>query len=103
MAISIGATAAIIGAGYGIYAGERGEQAQRQALRRQKQAQADASNAAATEQQRSEEAIAAANRRTANPDSILSANRINDIATQLTGPMGIRGGQRFGEKTLLGE
>jgi len=103
MAIAaIGATAAAIGAGYGVYAGERGAAAQRQSVRRQRQESANAAAAAAAEQQRSEEQIAAANRRTANPDSILATSRINDIATQLTGPMGARPGQ-LGGKTLLGE
>lgn len=101
---AIGVGIAAVSAGYGIYSGERGAQAQSNAVKRQRVAQQNAAAAAAAEQQRGEEAVAAANRRKVNTDSILANEGVSGASTMLTGPMGLQpGSQQFGQKTLLGD
>ena len=102
---SIAATAA--GTGYSIYAGERANKAQKQALGEQRQAQQQAAAQAASQQRRSAQAMAAANRRQPDMGAIMAGAAEGagggPTGTMLTGPSGVSPQDlALGRSTLLG-
>ncbi len=102
---SIAATAA--GTGYSIYAGERANKAQKQALGEQRQAQQQAAAQAASQQRRSAQAMAAANRRQPDMGAIMAGAAEGagggPTSTMLTGPSGVsQQDLALGRQTLLG-
>lgn len=106
LAAVIGAGAAVASTGYGVYAGQKNQAAQKKALVQQTQAQQTAeANSLSTERQ---SAIAqnAANQQTPNVSAILAraAQQGNQglSSTMLTGPGGVTTGLNLGKSTLLG-
>ena len=97
------ATAVVIGGtalGYTIYSGER-------AAKAQKDAQAQALEAAQKQEKASDEAVNRANQKTPDTAGILSsaqqASKTGASGTMLTGPMGIDQSMlQLGRKSLLG-
>ena len=97
------ATAVVIGGtalGYTIYSGER-------AAKAQKDAQAQALEAAQKQEQASDEAVNRANQKTPDTAGILSAaqqaSKTGASGTMLTGPMGVDQSMlQLGRKSLLG-
>lgn len=102
---AIGATAA--GTGYSIYAGERANKAQKEAMAEQRQAQTQAAAQAASQQRRSAQAMAAANRRQPDMGAIMAGAAEGagggPTSTMLTGPSGVsQQDLSLGRQTLLG-
>ncbi len=102
---AIGASAA--GTGYSIYAGERANKAQKQALGEQRQAQAQAAAQASSQQRRSAQAMAAANRRQPDMSQIMAGAAQGagggPSGTMLTGPSGVSPQDlSLGRQNLLG-
>ncbi len=102
-----GAAAAAAGTGYSIYAGERADKAQKQALGEQRQAQQQAAAQAASQQRRSAQAMAAANRRQPDMGSIMAGAAEGagggPTSTMLTGPTGVNPQDlALGRSSLLG-
>lgn len=103
----IGATAAVGSTAYGVYAGQKQQGAQQQALKAQNTAQQTAeANSLSTERQ-SAVAQNAANQQTPNVAAILAraATMGNNglSSTMLTGPAGVNSGAlNLGKSTLLG-
>jgi uncharacterized protein HemX len=101
------ATAAAAGTGYAIYSGERADEAQKQALGEQRQAQNQAAAQAASQQRRSAQAMAAANRRQPNMGEIMAGAAEGagggPTSTMLTGPTGVNPQDlALGRSSLLG-
>ena len=101
------AAAAAAGTGYAVYAGERADKAQEQALGEQRQAQTQASAQAASQQRRSAQAMAAANRRQPDMGSIMAGAAEGagggPTSTMLTGPTGVNPQDlALGRSSLLG-
>lgn len=112
-ALAVGAVAAgsiaagAAGTGYSIYAGERANKAQKQALSEQRQAQQQAAAQAASQQRRSAQAMAAANRRQPDMGAIMAGAAEGagggPTSTMLTGPSGVsQQDLALGRSTLLG-
>jgi len=112
-ALAVGAVAAgspaasAAGTGYSIYAGERANKAQKQALNEQRQAQQQAAAQAASQQRRSAQAMAAANRRQPDMLGIMAGAAEGagggPTSTMLTGPSGVSSQDlALGRQTLLG-
>ncbi len=102
-----GAAAAAGGLGYSMYAGERADKAQKQALGEQRQAQQQAAAQAASQQRRSAQAMAAANRRQPNMGEIMAGAAEGagggPTSTMLTGPTGVNPQDlALGRSSLLG-
>lgn len=102
----VGAAAALIGAAYGIYSGERSASAASEANRKQEKAQKESVAQAAAAQRRAMEEQRKATRKT--PDML---SLMNDSAGGLTGPSSTmltgstgmsRAGTRLGSTSLLG-
>lgn len=94
------AVTAVIGTGYSIYAGER-------AADQQKQAQAQARDAAQKQATAADKAFNAANKKKPNIDAMLASNQaagnMGTGATMLTGPAGVDPNSlSLGKNTLLG-
>jgi Flp pilus assembly protein TadB len=101
------AAAAAAGTGYAVYAGERADKAQKQALGEQRQAQQQASAQAASQQRRSAQRMAAANRRQPNMPEIMAGATEGagggPTSTMLTGPTGVNPQDlALGRSSLLG-
>jgi regulator of protease activity HflC (stomatin/prohibitin superfamily) len=93
-------TAAVVSTGYTIYAGER-------ANKQQKQAQAQATDAAQKQATAADKAFNAANKKKPNIDAMLANNQAaGDMgvgSTMLTGPGGVDPNMlTLGKNTLLG-
>lgn len=105
-ALTISALAALAGAGYGAYAGEKSASGQRKALRRQDAAQDQAEAQAAADRKRAEEEQNRANQKQPDLGAILGAERQfgeGAGSTLLTGPDGItRDRLRLSKQSLLG-
>lgn len=82
-ALTVAAIASAAGAGYGAYSAERGNSLQRQARRRQENAQREATRIQLIERQRAELAAAQAARPSAS--AALNENPIDAATTDLTG------------------
>jgi hypothetical protein len=101
------AAAAAAGTGYAVYAGERADKAQEQALGEQRQAQQQAQTQAASQQRRSAQRMAAANRRQPNMGEIMAGASEGagggPTSTMLTGPTGVNPQDlALGRSSLLG-
>ena len=101
------AAAAAAGTGYSIYAGQRANDAQKQAMGEQRQAQQQAATQAASQQWRSAQAMAAANRRQPDMGAIMAGAAEGagggPTSTMLTGPSGVSPQDlALGRSTLLG-
>ena len=104
--VAASAITAAIGAGYSIYSGERSQDMQQRSLRRQNQAQAEAQNAALSQQRKAEEANRAANQQAPDIASLLAFEQQPGglSSTMLTGAGGIDRSQlRLGRPSLLGD
>lgn len=93
---------------YSIYSGEKGRKAQKDALRRQEQAQKQAEARALSQQRQSEMAQRAASGKKPNTAALLEAAQEASTAgaagTMLTGSQGIRPEDlQLGRTTLLGQ
>lgn len=105
---AIGATAALVSAGYGIYAGEKGAAAARKGRAQQAQAQ-DLAQAQALSQQRADAAAQAeAGKKTPDLAAILAGEQKTKFgaagSTLLSGPGGVDARSlKLGRNTLLGE
>lgn len=103
----VGAAAAAAGTGYAVHAGEQGRKAQNAAMDQQRAAQAEATRAAETQAERSQQAINAANRKSPDMSSIMGAAASQasggPSGTMLTGPGGVNPQDlALGRNTLLG-
>ena len=101
------AAAAAAGTGYSIYAGQRANDAQKQAMGEQRQAQQQAATQAASQQRRSAQAMAASNRRQPDMGAIMAGAAEGagggPTSTMLTGPSGVSPQDlALGRSTLLG-
>ncbi len=106
IAAVVGAAAAVGGTAYGVYNGNKQQDAQKKALAQQTTAQQTAeANSLSTERQ-SAVAENAANQQTPNVASILArAAQMGNSglsSTMLTGPGGVTGSMPLGKSTLLG-
>lgn len=106
-AIAASAAAAAAGTGYSVYAGQRADKAQKQALGEQREAQQQAAAQAASQQRRSAQAMAAANRRQPNMGEIMAGAAEGagggPTSTMLTGPTGVNPqDMALGRSSLLG-
>lgn len=102
-----GATAAVGGTAYSIYAGQKNQAAQKKALAAQTTAQQQAESNALSTERKSEIASNAANQKTPNVAAILArAQQMGSAglsSTMLTGPGGVNSGNlNLGKTTLLG-
>lgn len=106
IAALVGAGAAVGGTAYGIYAGQKNQDAQKKALALQNQTQQQAEANALSTERKSAVAQNAANQQTPNVAAILAraAQMGNQglSSTMLTGPTGVTGGMNLGKSTLLG-
>lgn len=105
IAAGAGAAASL---GYGIYAGEKANKAQKQALKSQERTQAEARAMAERQQRSSEEAINRANRKAPDVNAILKAAQeagTKGMSTSmLTGSRGVDPATlNLSRSTLLGE
>lgn len=101
------AVAAAAGTGYGIYAGQKNQGAQKKALAQQTTAQQTAEANALSTERKGEVAQNAANQKTPNVAAILAkAAQMGNggiSSTMLTGPSGVNAdGLNLGKSTLLG-
>lgn len=108
IALTAAATAMAAQTGYSIYAGEKGAKAQKNAMRRQEQAQKQAEARALSQQRSSEQAMAAANRKKPDISAIMQAaqeaGNQGAASTMLTGPKGVNPDDLDMAKTsLLGQ
>lgn len=108
IAAGIGALASGAGTAYGIVQGERQNAQQKDAMKRQEEAQMLAENRATSQQRRSDMAMAAANQK--KPDlarlmqSAAERASMGASGTLLTGPRGVdRGATPLSKTSLLGE
>lgn len=95
-----------LGAGYGIYSGERSADMQQRAVRRQTQAQEEAKNAALSQQRKAEMQQRAANQQAPDMGALLAFEQQPGglASTLLTGASGLdRTRLRLGRPTLLGD
>lgn len=93
--------------GQNIYEGQKADREQKRALRRQEKAQRDAEARAISQQRRSEQEFAKANRKQPDIGSILEGEQQAALSgassTMLTGPGGVDPNQlRLGRRSLLG-
>lgn len=101
------AAAAVTATAYTVYAGEQQAKRQDQALGQQREAQAQAVDAATKQQKTAEENINRANQKQPDAGAILSAAgqaaKGGAAGTMLTGPMGVNQADlNLGKSTLLG-
>lgn len=108
IALGVSALAAAGGTAYSIFQGERQNAQQKDALKRQEEAQMLAENRATSQQRRSDMAMAAANQK--KPDlarlmqSAAEKASMGAAGTLLTGPRGVdRGATPLSKTSLLGE
>ena len=106
-AAAVGAAAAAAGVGVSAASAIAGQQAQQDAMRQQKRAQQAATSKAISQQRQSEMVTNAANRRTPDISSIMSAasqaSKTGPSATMLTGPGGVDPTSlALGRSSLLG-
>ena len=106
-AAAVGAGAAAVGVGISAVSSIQGQAAQQDAMRQQKKAQAQATQAAITQQRRSEMTINTANRRSPDVSSIMAnaskAAGGGVSGTMLTGPTGVDPNSlALGRSSLLG-
>ena len=106
-AAAIGAGAAAAGIGVSAASAIQGQAAQQDAARQQKKAQNQAARAAVSQQRQSEMVTNAANRRTPDINSIMSAAsqaaKTGPSSTMLTGPSGVDPNSlALGRSSLLG-
>lgn len=106
-ALVASAAAAAAGTGYAVYAGEQGKKAQEKAMQQQQQAQQQAASQAQSQARRSQQAMAAANRRQPDVAGIMAAAGEGGMGTptgtMLTGPTGVNPMDlNLGRSTLLG-
>lgn len=106
-AAAVGAGAAAAGVGISAASAMAGQQAQQDAMRQQKKAQQAATAKAISQQRQSEMVTNAANRRTPDINSIMSAasqaSKTGPSATMLTGPGGVDPNSlALGRSSLLG-
>lgn len=107
IAAIVGAGAAVGSTAYGIYNGQKQQDAQKQALAQQNQAQQQAEANALSTERKSAVAQNAANQQTPNVAAILSRaaamGNTGLSSTMITGPAGINPGSlSLGKTTLLG-
>lgn len=104
MAEIVGATAAVIGATYGVYAGESQAKVQRKNIRRSKIAQLASENRAVSEARKAELANQREQKRSSQAiDSILLGEQGRGLPTLLTGSEGVDLQKlTLGRRTLLG-
>lgn len=106
-AAAVGAGAAVAGVGASVASSMAGQQAQQDAARQQKKAQQAATAKAISQQRQSEMVTNAANRRTPDINSIMSAasqaSKSGPSSTMLTGPGGVDPNSlALGRSSLLG-
>jgi hypothetical protein len=106
-AITTMAVAAAGGLAYGIYSGEQGKKAQKEAMRRQSAMQAEATQQAQQQATASQAAIRRSQQQSPDVASIMAAAQEagtgGPASTMLTGPAGIDPSQlTLGRNTLLG-
>ena len=106
-ATTVLAAAAVAGTAYSIYAGEKAQEKQGEALNQQRQAQAEAKTAAEKQQSTAEQNVNRANAKQPDAGAILSqasqAAKGGPAGTMLTGPMGVNTADlNLGKSTLLG-
>lgn len=99
------AAAAVATTAYSIYSGERAADKQDEALQQQRQAQAEAKDAAVKQQSTSEQNINKARQKSPDIAGIQQAAEAGsrDASTMLTGPQGVKKEDlSLGKSTLLG-
>lgn len=104
-AATVAAVAAVTATTYSIYAGEKADKKQDEALKQQKVAQEEAKTAATQQQQTSEQNINKARQKSPDIAGIQQAAEAGsrDASTMLTGPMGVKKEDlSLGKSTLLG-
>jgi peroxiredoxin family protein len=107
VAAIVATTAMAAGVGYSVYAGEEGRKAQKEAMNRQRAAQAQAAQQAKEQATASQAAMRRAQGQAPDVAGIMAAAQEGaaggPAATMLTGPMGIDPNQlSLGRNTLLG-
>jgi uncharacterized protein HemX len=107
IAAIVGATAAVGGTAYGVYAGQKNQATQKKALATQNQAQQQAEVNSLSTERKSEVAQNAANQQTPNVSAILARaatmGNTGLSSTMLTGPAGVSGSNlSLSKSTLLG-
>lgn len=103
----VGAITAVAALGYGVYSGERGAQQQKQAVRKQEQAQKDNLASAAAAQRAADAEQRKANARKPDVTSLLASEQQQALSgpssTMLTGSSGAaRGSMKLGQTSMLG-
>lgn len=91
------AIAALVGTGYSVYSGERGAKMQRQAVRRQQQAQKTAEARALSQERRSMMETNRARAKKADVATLLADQETGGNPTMLTGPRGATTTSLLGE------
>lgn len=102
--VGISAAAAAIGAGYGVYAGERTNQQQKRARTAQEQAQRASLLQTASQKRENDMAAAKAAAKAPNVDSLLASNTLSRAPSLLSGTFGVDPSMlTLGRPKLLGE
>lgn len=99
---AIAAAAAVVGAGYGIYSGERGAKAQQKGLQRQEQAQQKAVAQASSASRKADQANRAANQQQPDVAALLLGDQAKTLPSLLTGQGNKPQQLLLGRKSLLG-